>query len=126
MKQQLQLQQKSKDLLYECSRCNSRHVIKEMLRWPVNTVIDSYLKELAVEEGGSNMVKGKVSEALLDVEDDPNLRQECERCEEAKPKLVCYDCGVFGSALCKECSGIVHFKGTYLKHKIVAIGQKKN
>lgn len=53
MKQQLQLKQKSKELLYECQKCPQRHIIKEMLRWPVNTVIDAYLKEMRTDEGSS-------------------------------------------------------------------------
>ena len=47
MKQQLQVQQKSKDLQFECQKCQNRHAIKEVLRWPINTVLENYLKDLA-------------------------------------------------------------------------------
>jgi hypothetical protein len=37
----------------------------------------------------------------LGEEDSPFERQHCERCETAKSKIVCYDCGGLGSALCE-------------------------
>lgn len=37
----------------------------------------------------------------LGEEDSPFNKQTCERCEKAKAKLVCYECGTLGSALCE-------------------------
>jgi len=110
-------QQKSKELQFECQKCQSRHAIKEVLRWPINTVLENYLKGLAAQEDNPQKVSNSKS-ALLDEEDDPNARKICERCEDQKPKVVCYDCGVFGTALCKECSALIHARGSFTKHKV--------
>jgi hypothetical protein len=34
-----------KELLYECPNCSQMHPIKDMLRWPINMVVDAYIKE---------------------------------------------------------------------------------
>lgn len=44
----------------------------------------------------------------LGEEDSPFNKSNCERCEKAKSKFVCYDCGTLGSALCELCSQIIH------------------
>lgn len=56
-KQQLMQQQSSKfggqvpkDLLYECPNCQSMNPIKEMLRWPINMVVDAYIKEIGTTQ----------------------------------------------------------------------------
>lgn len=51
-------------------------------------------------------------------EDSPFIKRICERCEKAKPNIVCYDCGTFGSALCEDCSVIIHECGVFSKHKV--------
>jgi hypothetical protein len=37
-------------------------------------------------------------------DESPFNRIACDRCEKVKPKIVCYDCGSLGSALCEKCS----------------------
>ena len=113
MKQQLmQLQaQKSngqapKELLYECPHCQAMHPIKEMLRWPANQVLDSYLKELVVSSNqgqGSADLQAEEKQIAneLGEADSPFNKSACERCEKAKAKIVCFDCGSVGSALCE-------------------------
>jgi hypothetical protein len=51
-------------------------------------------------------------------EDSPFNKKICDRCESAKPKFVCFDCGNFGSALCEQCTNTVHSCGSYLKHNV--------
>lgn len=86
------------------------HPIKEMLRWPINQVVDSYLKEVGNSGNSkydSNMMIGAEEKQIaneLGEEDSPFNKVNCERCEKAKAKFVCYDCGTLGSALCDQCS----------------------
>ena len=44
----------------------------------------------------------------LGEDDSPFNKDVCERCEKSKTKLVCYDCGTLGTALCDPCSQLVH------------------
>ncbi|CDW79206.1 UNKNOWN [Stylonychia lemnae] len=130
MKQQLmQLQtQKSggqapKELLYECPNCPQMHPIKEMLRWPINQVVDSYIKEVvnssSGKENNSNIdAEEKLLANELGEEDSPFNKLNCERCEKNKAKLVCYECGTLGSALCEQCSQLIHQSGSFQKHKV--------
>jgi len=53
MKQQMASINKTRELIYDCPTCQSKHGIKEMLRWPVNAIVDSYLKEMASEHDQS-------------------------------------------------------------------------
>jgi hypothetical protein len=39
-----------KELLYECPNCSVMNPIKEMLRWPINLVVDAYIKEIAATQ----------------------------------------------------------------------------
>eukprot|EP00347_Sterkiella_histriomuscorum_P016401 403353329 len=148
MKQQLmQIQaQKSngqapKELLYECPPCGQMHPIKEMLRWPINQVVDAYIKEVILSSNNhnqnTNSSNGKYSGTAnqidseekqianeLGEEDSPFNKTLCERCEKTKPKVVCYDCGSLGTALCEPCSQNLHNCGSFLKHKIVPNDKK--
>mmetsp|Transcript_21252 Transcript_21252/g.20402 ORF Transcript_21252/g.20402 Transcript_21252/m.20402 type:complete len:160 (+) Transcript_21252:163-642(+) len=133
MKQQLmQIQaqrlngQVPKELLYMCPHCQAMHPIKEMLRWPVNQVVESYVKEVILSSSNareSEMDQNSqfrfqqhlqseeqlISTELGQGEEDPFSKAVCDRCEKAKPKLVCYDCGSLGgSALCEKCSQLIH------------------
>ena len=40
----------------------------------------------------------------LGEDDSPFNKDTCERCEKAKTKLICFDCGALGTALCEPCS----------------------
>ncbi len=82
-----------------------------MLRWPVNQVVDSYIKEIVIsqqngKDSTNNMINADEKEIAneLGEEDSPFNRETCERCEKSKSKVVCYDCGGLGSALCEQCS----------------------
>lgn len=39
-----------KELLYECPNCSLMHPIKDMLRWPINLVVDAYIKEIGTTQ----------------------------------------------------------------------------
>ena len=52
-------------------------------------------------------------------DESPFNKTLCERCEKAKPKIVCYECGGFGTALCDQCSQIIHQCGSFTKHKVI-------
>ncbi len=54
----------------------------------------------------------------LGEDDSPFNKTLCERCEKAKSKLVCFDCGGLGTALCEPCSQLVHQCGSFSKHKV--------
>lgn len=112
------------------------HPIKEMLRWPINQVVDSYIKEVILNANNPN-AKGSSSavseinaeEKLianeLGEEDSPFNKPNCERCEKSKAKLVCFECGSLGTALCESCSQMLHSCGTFQKHKIVPNDKKQ-
>jgi hypothetical protein len=36
----------------------------------------------------------------LGEDESPFNKNICERCEKSKPKIVCYECGSLGTALC--------------------------
>jgi hypothetical protein len=85
------------------------HPIKEMLRWPINMVVDAYIKEIGTTHGGvvdnSELVaQEKLLANELGEDDSPFNKDTCERCEKSKSKLVCFDCGTVGTALCEPCS----------------------
>ena len=72
-------------------------------------MVDSYIKEVVntanVKENNTAMdAEEKQIANELGEEDSPFNKTHCERCEKAKAKLVCYDCGSLGSALCEQCS----------------------
>lgn len=102
--------QQPKELLYECPNCVQMHPIKEMLRWPVNQVVDSYIKEIVIaqangKDGNTNLdAEEKLIANELGEDDSPFNRDTCERCEKVKSKVVCYDCGGLGTSLCEPCS----------------------
>jgi uncharacterized protein with von Willebrand factor type A (vWA) domain len=86
------------------------HPIKEMLRWPVNLVVDAYIKEIGTTQQ-NNEINDKEMQAQekqianeLGEDDSPFNKDTCERCEKAKTKLICFDCGALGTALCEACS----------------------
>jgi len=102
-----------KELLYECPNCSQMHPIKDMLRWPINMVVDAYIKE--TNNGGTGAGQMMLEDSQikdqekaianeLGEDDSPFNKDTCERCEKAKTKLVCYDCGSLGTALCESCS----------------------
>lgn len=83
------------------------HPIKEMLRWPINMVVDAYIKEIGTTHGPDNselVAQEKLLANELGEDDSPFNKDTCERCEKAKSKLVCFDCGTVGTALCEPCS----------------------
>ena len=95
--------------MYECQPCGSLHPIKEMLRWPINQIVDAYIKEVGSGQGSNNeklisQEENIIGNELGGEEDNPFNKHFCERCEKTKPKLVCFDCGSFGIALCESCS----------------------
>lgn len=113
--------------MYECPQCQAKHPIKDMLRWPVNSIVDTYIKELA-----SNM-KSSIKETESSVDNHSNAygdsssddRTICDRCEKAKPANICYDCGGEGSYLCTGCTDLIHACGIFKNHKMLTIEQKK-
>lgn len=130
-KQQLMQQQSAKfggqvpkELLYECPNCSVMSPIKEMLRWPINLVVDAYIKEIASTQQQTMMddnqlvAQEKQIANELGEDDSPFNKDVCERCEKSKTKLVCYDCGTLGTALCDPCSQLVHQQGSFSRHKV--------
>ena len=77
-------------------------------------VVDAYIKE--TNNGGAagqsammlddSQIKDqeKAIANELGEDDSPFNKDMCERCEKAKTKVVCYDCGSLGTALCEPCS----------------------
>lgn len=100
-----------KELLYECRPCQSMHPIKDMLKWPVNQIVDAYIKEVANSSGNSEQqMKEEENQLMNELQDEESLfnKATCDRCEKVKPKFVCYECGSLGSALCEQCSALIH------------------
>ena len=88
------------------------HPIKDMLRWPINLVVDAYIKELGTNQQPNDdkqlVAHEKQLANELGEDDSPFNKEICERCDKAKTKIICYDCGALGTALCEPCSLIIH------------------
>lgn len=104
------------------------HPIKDMLRWPINLVVDAYIKELGTTQQPSDdrhmVAHEKQIANELGEDDSPFNKEICERCDKAKTRIICYDCGALGTALCEPCSQVIHQCGSFARHKLVPSDKK--